>query len=111
MLFQQFVSAVTERGFFDGAAPPGTPTIAAAASASGSAALANKAPLGPPPDSESSHYQEKFQKVVAKFRTKLAGQAAGSKKEFTGDWLALTAAETARVVDYLRELGKAKGWS
>jgi tetratricopeptide (TPR) repeat protein len=89
VLFQQFVSAVTERGFFDGASP-GAPTIAAAA---GSAALANKAPPGPSSDSESSHYQEKFQKVVAKFRTKLACQADASKKEFTGDWLALTAAE------------------
>jgi tetratricopeptide (TPR) repeat protein len=81
ILFQQFVSAVTERGFFD---TPVTPTVGAAANKS---ALTSSS-------SDNSHYQEKFQKVIAKFRTKLAGQSNDpGKHAFTGDWLALTAAE------------------
>jgi tetratricopeptide (TPR) repeat protein len=83
LLFQQFVSAVTERGFFD--TPVVTPTTVGAA--------ANKSALAS--SSTDSHYQEKFQKVIAKFRTKLAGQSNDDpgKQAFTGDWLALTAAE------------------
>jgi tetratricopeptide (TPR) repeat protein len=82
VLFQQFVSAVTERGFFD--TPVATPTVGAAASKSAVTS-----------SSTDSHYQEKFQKVIAKFRTKLAGQSSNnpSKQAFTGDWLARTAAE------------------
>jgi len=78
-LFTQFVSAVKEKGFFDDHA-------------------ASDPSHGYPssPGSRKSReqmYEDRFRKVVAKFRTKLASKAFG---ETSGDLMALSAAEQQR---------------
>lgn len=67
-MFQQFVQAVKERGFFD----------------------VDEDTSGQPKE---KLYEQRFQKVAAKFRTKLANKAHA---ENLGDWNALAAAEHQR---------------
>lgn len=84
-LFLQFVAAVRDKGFFQGGGGGGggaTPTSSTAAALS-----------SPVSASGSSSYDDKFHKVVAKFRTKLAAKADA---EVVGDLLALSAAEKHR---------------
>ena len=53
-LFQQFLTAVSDKGFFDGTTPAANDTTN---------------------DNDGNKYEERYRKVVAKFRTKLAAKA------------------------------------
>jgi tetratricopeptide (TPR) repeat protein len=88
VLFRQFVAAVTERGFF------------ASSSSSSTSPFATNASNKEAESGSSSKYEEKFRKVVAKFRTKLAHKGAdagaagpAAASTFAGDLVALSASE------------------
>ena len=56
-LFQQFLTAVSDKGFFDGTTPAANDTTN---------------------DNDGNKYEERYRKVVAKFRTKLAAKAGSA---------------------------------